>query len=105
MTFSYVTLQSKVRAMFEELGGWKRSAPLAVKSKRAKEGNFNTVRLRALQWFVLSVGNAGLSLADIKKLYDFLDVWDGTQVGQVTDHGHNDTLRDTFPSLGASSQP
>lgn len=101
MTFSYVTLQSKVRAMFEELGDWKRSAPLAVKRKRAKEGNFNTVRLRALQRFVLSVGNAGLSLADIKKLYDFLGVWDGTQVGQVTDHGHNDTLRDTFRSLGA----
>lgn len=98
---SFLTLQTKVRAMFEELGDWQRPAPLAVKRKRAKEGKFNTVRLRALQRFILSVGHGGLSLADQQKLFDFLDVWDGTQPGQVKDHGHDKKLRDVFPTLGA----
>lgn len=100
-TFAYATLQAKVRAMFEELGDWQRSAPLALKRKRAKEGKFNTVRLRALQRFALSVGKSGMSLADQKKLYDFLDIWDGTQPGQLRDSGHDQKLREVFPSVGA----
>lgn len=99
--FSYVTLQTKVRAMFEELGDWQRSAPLAVMRKRARDGKFNTVHLRALQRFILTVGRGGLSLADQEKLFDFLDVWDGTQPGQVEDQGHVQKLRETFPRVGA----
>lgn len=39
---AYLTLQTKLRAKFEELGDWKRSAPLAIKRKRAKGGRFST---------------------------------------------------------------
>lgn len=31
--------------MYEELRDWERSAPLAVRRKRAKEDKFNTFRL------------------------------------------------------------
>lgn len=98
---AYLTLQTKLRAMFEELGDWKRSAPLAIKRKRAKGGRFNTVRLRALQRFILTVGRGGMSLADLEKLYDFLTVWDGTQPGQLKDVGHDQKLRDVFSTFGA----
>lgn len=45
LNFEYVTLHTK--AMFEELKDWNRCALLAVKRKLAKEGKFNTIRLRA----------------------------------------------------------
>lgn len=93
--FEYATLQTKIRAMFEDLNDWQASTPLAVKRRRAKEGKFNTVRLRALQRLVLSVGGGGLSLKEQKKLYDFLVVWDSIR---PSDDGK---LQDTFPTFGS----
>lgn len=93
--FEYATLQTKVRAIFEDLNDWQASTPLAVKRRRAKVGKFNNARLRALQRFMLSVGRGGLSLKEQKKLYDFLVLWDSNR---PSDDGK---LQHAFPTFGS----
>ena len=97
--FSSVGLH--VRALYEALRDARRAEPLVHPRKRAKTGRFDTVRLRALQQFVLQVGGAGLSEKDQEFLFDFQDVWDGTKAGMAEDAGHHRTLRYTFPSVKA----
>jgi len=94
----YSSVGMHVRALYEALGDAGRAEPLVKRRKRAKTGQFNTVRLRALQSFVLQVGGAGLSEKDQDFLYDFLDCWDGTKAGMAEDEGHHATLRQAFPS-------
>jgi len=99
--YLYSSVGLHVRALYEALGDARRAQPLVQRRKRAKLGRFNTVRLRALQCFVLQVGGAGLSEKDQEFLYDFLDVWDGTKAGMAEDAGHHKTLRYSFPSVKA----
>lgn len=87
--------------MFDEPGDWQRSGRLAIKRKRTKKRKFITVLIRALQRLVLTVGSRGLSLADRMELYDFFDVWDGTQPGQLKDVGYEQKQRDAFPTISA----
>ena len=96
--YMYSSVGMHVRALYEALGDAGRAEPLVKRRKRAKTGQFNTVRLRALQSFVLQVGGAGLSEKDQDFLYDFLDCWDGTKAGMAEDEGHHATLRQAFPS-------
>jgi len=99
--YLYSSVGLHVRALYEALGDARRAEPLVHLRKRAKPGRFNTVRLRALQRFVLQVGGAGLSEKDQEFLYEFLDCWDGTKAGMARDAGHHKTLRHTFPSVKA----
>jgi len=101
---SYSSVGLHVRALYEALGDARRAQPLVERRKRSKLGQFNTVRLRALQRFVLSVGGAGRSTEDQEFLYEFLDVWDGTKAGMPEDAGHHKTLRYHFPSVSAFKQ-
>ena len=95
--YSYSSVATHIRALYEEMQDVQRSTPLAeFRRKRPHTGRFNSFRLRALQNFVLSVGGAGLSLREQEHLFTFLDVWDRTQPGMPTDDGHNKTLRDAF---------
>lgn len=99
--YLYSSVGLHVRALYEALGDARRAEPLVTRRKRAKTGRFSSVRLRALQRFVLQVGGAGLSEKDQEFLYEFLDVWDGTKAGMAEDAGHHKTLRYTFPSVTA----
>jgi len=99
--YLYSSVGLHVRALYEALGDAQRAEPLVHRRKRAKPGRFNTVRLRALQRFVLRVGGAGLPERDQSFLYEFLDVWDGTKAGMAEDAGHHKTLRYHFPSVTA----
>ena len=99
--YLYSSVGLHVRALYEALGDAARGEPLVQRRKRAKVGRFNTVRLRALQRFVLQAGGAGLSEKDQGFLYEFLDVWDRTKAGMAEDAGHHATLRGTFPSVTA----
>jgi len=102
--YLYSSVGLHVRALYEALGDARRAEPLVKRSKHAKTGRFNTVRLRALQRFVLQVGGAGLSEKDQEFLYDFLDCWDGTKAGMAEDAGHHATLRYAFPSVKSFKQ-
>lgn len=63
---------------------------------------FDSYRLRALQRFALTCGEgAGLTGAEQERLYDLLDIWDGTKPGMPVDAGHNLNLRDVFKSPNA----
>jgi len=98
--YSYSSVATHIRALYEEMQDVQRSTPLAdFRRKRPHTGRFNSFRLRALQNFVLSVGGAGLSLQEQERLFNFLDVWDRTQPGMPTDDGHNKTLRDAFDNV------
>jgi len=99
--YLYSSVGLHVRALYEALGDAQRAEPLVRPRKRAKTGRFNTVRLRALQRFVLQVGGAGLSVKDQEFMYNFLDVWDGIKAGMAEDAGHHATLRHVFPSVTA----
>jgi len=95
--FAYATLDGHVRAIYNHLADAQRALPIVAPRKRAKVGKFGSVRLRALQRFVLGVGGAGLSRGEQMYLYDFLDLWDRTKPGMTVDAGHNQTLREAFP--------
>jgi len=99
--YLYSSVGLHVRALYEALGDARRAEPLVPIRKRAKTSLFNTVRLRALQRFVLQVGGAGLSEKDQAFRYDFPDVWDGTKAGMAEDAAHHATLRHAFPSVKA----
>lgn len=99
--YLYSSVGLHVRALYEALGDARRAEPLVQLRKRAKTGRFDTVRLRALQRFVLQVCGAGLSETDQEFMFEFLDLWDGTKAGMAEDAGHHRTLRYTFPSLKA----
>jgi len=72
--YLYSSVGVHVRALYEALGDLDRTKRLVCRRKRARTGLFNTVRLRALQRFVLQVGGAGLSEMEQEFLYDFLHV-------------------------------
>lgn len=91
-------LAARVRALYERLEDWKRVEPLVTLQNQNKVGQFNTVRLRALQEFVLSVGGAGLSRAEQRRLYEFLEIWDGTKAGMSRDDTDGVPLNKTFDS-------
>jgi len=59
--YLYSSVGLHVRALCEALGDARRAEPFVLVRNRAKTGRFNTVRLRALEWFALKVAGAGLS--------------------------------------------
>jgi len=92
---------ARVRALYEGLAYWKRVQPLAKSRTNSKVGELNTVRLRALQEFVLSVGGAGLSLEEQRQLYEFREIWDGTRAGMSAEDADGAPLTYTFGSPSA----
>jgi len=92
---------ARVRALYERLADLKRVQPLVKSRTKSKVGEFNTVRLRALQEFVLSVGGAGLSLEEQRQLYEFLEIWDGTKAGMSAEDADGAPVTDTFGSPSA----
>jgi len=100
--YAYSTIATHVRVLYEELKDVQRSTSLAeMRRKTPLTGQFNSVRLRALQRYVLEAGGSGLSLQEQAKLFEFLDVWDRTKEGMPEDAGHFQRLRDAFPNVGA----
>ncbi|KAK1866878.1 hypothetical protein I4F81_009390 [Pyropia yezoensis] len=98
----YATLSAELRAAYEALNDWERSRPIISPRKRCCPGMFDSYRLRALQRFALTCGEgAGLTGAEQERLYDLLDIWDGTKPGMPVDAGHNLNLRDVFKSPNA----
>lgn len=96
--YEYSTLSTKLRAVYDSLGDWARARDIVNQRKGAKPAKFNSVRFRALLRFALRVGGAGLSEEELLCLYELLDTWDGTRPGMVVDDGHEQTLRDVFPT-------
>lgn len=97
----YATLSTHVRSVYEDMNDCERTTPIVTPRKRCRPGRFNSYRLRALERFALQCGGAGLSLEWQERLYDLLDTWDGTKPGMPHDHGHQQRLRDAFPSANA----
>jgi len=87
---------ARVRALYKRLADWKRVQPLVKPRAHSKVGQFNTVRLRALLEFLLSVGGAGLSRDEQRRLYELLEIWDGTKDGMREDDADGVPLTDTF---------
>lgn len=95
---SFVSVATEVRALYEALQDASRAQPLVTPRARARPGRFDTVRLRALQRFVLSIGAAGMTQREQRLLYDFLETWDGTHVGMEAADRDRTPLRDNFAS-------
>lgn len=97
--YQYQTLATQVRCLYEVLDDAARSVPLLERHRLARPGRFNTARLQALQQFVLGVGGAGMSVREQRQLYNFLDVWDGHDIGDVmSDEDEGRSLRAVFPT-------
>jgi len=99
--YTYTTVATAVRAMYEDERDWERSQPLATRRKGWRTGCFNSFRLRAVERFALECDGGGLSLKGIEKLWELLDTWDGTKPGMPMDEGHDKSLRDSFKSVNA----
>lgn len=97
----YSTIATEVRALYESMKDWPRSVPLIAKRKAWQAHRFNSYRLRALERFTLECGGSGLTLEDQERLYNLLDVWDGTDPDMPIDDGHNTQLRETFHTCNA----
>lgn len=95
---AFVSVATEVRALYEALQDTARAEPLVTPRAHARPGRFETVRLRALQRFVLSIGAAGMTQREQRLLYDFLETWDGTRVGMAAADCDKTPLRDMFSS-------
>lgn len=99
---SYATIATEVRALYESRHDWPKSVPLLTLRKQWQASRFDSFRLRALERFSLECcGGSGLTINDQARLYNLLDIWDGTQPGMPIDDGHDQKLRDVFPSCNA----
>lgn len=76
---------TKVREFYEQFNAKDNAKQLAQPRKRAGPGQFNYPRLRMLQDFIHSVGNAGLSVSEIKMLYNLLCFWERNMTGGEED--------------------
>jgi len=65
----------------------------------AKCGRFDTVRLRDLQRFMLTINPAGTSRSQQKKVWDFLNAWDGTRTDMDSNEGDGAPMRETFKTV------
>jgi len=102
LEYAYSTIATHVRVLYEELKDVQRSASLAeMRRKTPLTGQFNSIRMRALQRYVLEAGGSGLSLQEQAKLFEIFHVWDRTKEGMPEDAGHFQRLRDAFPNVGA----
>jgi len=99
--YTYTTVTTAVRALYEDERDWERAQPLTTRRKGWRTGRFDSFRLRAVERFALECDGGGLSLQGLEKLWDLLDTWDGTKPGMPIDDGHKDTLRDSFNSVNA----
>jgi len=99
--YTYTTVSTAVRALYEDMEDWQHSVPLSTRRKGWRPGQFDSFRLREVERFALECGGGGLSLQGIEKLWRLLDTWDGTRPGMPIDGGHNDSIRDTFKSVNA----
>lgn len=87
---------------YESRHDWPKSMPLLTLRKRWQASKFDFFRLRVLERFSLECcGGSGLTIDDQARLYNLLDIWDGTQPGMPIDDGHDQKLRDVFPTCNA----
>lgn len=99
---NYATIATEVRALYESRNDWPKSVPLLTLRKQWQASQFDSFRLRAVERFALeSCGGSGLTLDDQTRLYNLLDIWDGTQPGMPVDDGHGHKLRHSFPTCNA----
>jgi len=70
--YLYSSVGLYVRELYEALGDAQRAQQLAQRRKGANPEQISTMRLRALERFVLQVVRAGLSVMEQKSLYEFL---------------------------------
>lgn len=96
--YDYASLATKLRAVFESLRDYEWATCIVDELKGARPGLFKTTRLRAVVGFVTQVGGSELSKRGLIFLYELLDTWDGTRPGMVFDDGHEQKLRDVFPT-------
>lgn len=89
-------MATEVRALYEALKDASRAEPLVTPRPRARPGRFGTVRLRALQRFVLRIGTAGMTQREQRLLYAFLETWDGNRAGMAAVDRNRTPLRDIF---------
>lgn len=98
----YATIAAEVRAYYESRNDWPQSTSLLSLEKARRASRFNSFRLRELERFTLeSCGGSGLTLEDQARLYRLLDIWDGTMPGMPVDDGHEQRLRDAFPTCNS----
>lgn len=96
-----LALVSRVRLFFEKFMDTERAVPLVRARKRARPGQFNSERLRALQEFVC---DANLSNELRTKLYVFLRLWERTAPEAADDDDTSVPLRQSFKSAHAFRQ-
>jgi len=95
----YGTLSTQARAHFEARGDWEAARPMVTARDHAKCGRFDTVRLRDLQRFMLTINPAGTSRSQQKKVWDFLNAWDGTRTDMDSNEGDGAPMRETFKTV------
>jgi len=69
--YSSSSAAAHVRGLYEDMGDEQRSIPLERLQKAAKNGLFNSHKLRVVQLFVFKTGWGGLSLKDQEELYSY----------------------------------
>lgn len=98
----HATIAAEVRAYYESRNDWPQSVSMVSLGKTRRDSRFNSFRLRELERFTLaSCGGSGLTLEDQARLYRLLDIWDGTMPGMPIDEGHEQGLRDAFPTCNS----
>lgn len=98
---AYPSMTTQVRAFFEGFNDAQRAVPLVRPRKRARPGQFDTPRLRALQDYVLEVG---ASLEHQNKIYQLVHFWEETAPGAPKDDGRSVPLKKTFKTPHAFRQ-
>lgn len=83
----YATIDTEVRALYESGKTCPSPCmPLLTLRKAWPESRFDSFRLRALERSSLQgCGGSGLTLEDHARLYDLLDIWNGTKPGMPVD--------------------
>jgi len=97
--YKYTTITSEVRSFYEDKMYWSRTVPLMRRRKTCVPGRFDSVRLRAMQEFLLKGRPGGFSLREQEEFFKFMDKWDRTMPGMVIDDGHFQTMRDAFGTV------
>jgi len=93
------TLASQARAHFEARGDWAASAPMVTERAGSKAGKFDSFRLRELQRLMLTIDPSGTSLLQQKKIWNFLNAWDGTRSDMDSAEDDGVAMRQTFPTV------
>ena len=93
------TLASQARAHFEARGGWAASEAMDTELDDSRTGKFHTFRLREFQRLMMTIGPSGTSCLQQKKVWIFLNAWDGTRSEMDSEEDDGVATRQTFPTV------